>query len=74
MTLEDPSPLSRSIALDSPDRLLTTHEAAQLLQLGPSTLTTWRSTGRVRLPFVQIGRAVRYRLSDLRSFIDRSLA
>ena len=33
-------------------------------------LRVWRSTGRYNLPFVKIGRVVRYRRGDLAAFID----
>jgi excisionase family DNA binding protein len=45
--------------------LLTEQQAANYLTLAPGTLSVWRSTGRNNLPFVKIGGAVRYRLSDL---------
>ena len=37
----------------------------------PNTLAVWRSTGRYNLPFVKIGRLVKYREADLVAFIDR---
>ena len=50
--------------------LLDQNEAAQLLHVTPGTLSVWRSTGRYSIPFVKVGRSVRYRLSDLNSWID----
>jgi predicted DNA-binding transcriptional regulator AlpA len=44
--------------------------AAQFLQVSPGTLQVWRSTKRYPLPFVKIGRNVRYRLSDLQAFVQ----
>ena len=38
--------------------------AADILDVSPGTLSVWRSTGRYNLPFVKIGRKVRYRKSD----------
>lgn len=58
---------------NQPDRLLNELEAAQFCGLAPSTLATWRSTGRYALPFVKVGRLVRYRLSDLEAWIERRL-
>jgi excisionase family DNA binding protein len=53
--------------------LLTRAEAAAFLNIKPQTLACWASTHRVELPFVRIGkRTVRYRLSDLQRFVDRS--
>lgn len=44
--------------------------AAELLHVSPGTLSVWRSTGRYALPFVKIGRSVRYRLSDLNAWLE----
>jgi excisionase family DNA binding protein len=44
--------------------------AAQYLQVSPGTLQVWRSTRRYPLPFVKIGRNVRYRLADLQAFLQ----
>lgn len=54
---------------DHPDRLLNDREAAALLGLAVQTLRDWRCGGRVPLPFVKVGSAVRYRLGDLVGFI-----
>lgn len=45
-------------------------EAAKFLDVSPGTLQVWRSTRRYPLPFVKIGRKVRYRLSDLQAFVQ----
>jgi excisionase family DNA binding protein len=53
-----------------PVELLTTKETARLMRVHPHTLEVWRSTGRYpELPHVRIGRAVRYRLSDVMQFL-----
>jgi hypothetical protein len=49
--------------------LLTEDQAAEILTLQPQTLATWRCTRRYGLPFVRVGRAVRYRLTDLENFL-----
>ncbi len=54
------------------DRLLSTEKAAELLSIPASTLSKWRSTGQVRIPFVKIGRQIKYRTTDLRRFIESS--
>lgn len=53
----------------SPPALRTTAEAAAYLKLKPSTMEQhrWKGGG---VPFVRIGRSVRYRQSDLDAFID----
>jgi len=52
------------------ETLLNIKQAAAFLNLSPLTLRTW--TGAKRIPFVKLGRAVRFRLSDLEAFIARS--
>jgi excisionase family DNA binding protein len=47
--------------------LLTAHEAAQALAISERTL--WGLTRRGAIPCVRLGRAVRYDLADLHSFI-----
>lgn len=54
-----------------PIALYTTEEAAGLMKLHPQTLKTWRTgRGDVELPFVKIGRAIRYRHVDIQAFIQ----
>lgn len=50
--------------------ILNSAEAAEYLRVTPHTLAIWRSEKRYDLPFVRIGRFVRYRKEDLRRFID----
>jgi len=54
--------------------LLDTRAAAALLGVSPATLTTWRSVGRYALPFVRVGRSIRYRVADLERFIEERTA
>lgn len=54
-----------------PTTMLTTAEAAEYLGVQPQTLAIWRSSGRYELPFVKVGRCIRYRLADLEKFLDR---
>jgi excisionase family DNA binding protein len=51
------------------DKLLTTKETAKVLGLSSRTLDVWRCTGKSHVPFVKIGRSVRYRMSDIESYI-----
>jgi excisionase family DNA binding protein len=53
------------------DVLATPEQAAKLIQINASTLQKWRSTGENNIPFVKIGRSVRYRVSDLRDYVER---
>lgn len=52
------------------DPLLSEQEAADKLGVKPSTLQVWRSTKRYPLPYVKVGRNVRYRTSAVDAFID----
>ena len=45
--------------------ILDTNGAAEYLGFKPQTLAIWRTTGRYGLPFLKLGRLVRYRKSDL---------
>jgi hypothetical protein len=49
--------------------LLSRNAAAQMLDIMPNTLATWACTKRYDLPFIKIGRSVKYQLSDLEAFI-----
>jgi hypothetical protein len=49
--------------------LLLQEQAAEFLGLKPSTLRKDRCTREIGVPFVKLGRLVRYRMSDLESFI-----
>jgi predicted DNA-binding transcriptional regulator AlpA len=55
--------------IKTPASLLDEKQAAEHLTVSPGTLSVWRSTGRYNLPFVKIGRMVRYRVSDLDAWI-----
>lgn len=49
--------------------LLTRKEAADYLGVKVQTLACWACTGRYHLPFVRVGRLVKYRQQDLDAFI-----
>lgn len=44
---------------------------AEVLGVKVSTLTNWRTTGRYALPYIKVGRLVRYRVADLAQWIAR---
>jgi excisionase family DNA binding protein len=52
-------------------KLYETTEAAEFLGLKPTTLESWRVKGG-KLPFLKIGRLVKYAESDLIAFIEQS--
>ena len=51
--------------------LLTRKEAAEYLGVTAHTLAVWACFKRYNLPYVKIGRLVKYRRSDLENFIER---
>lgn len=50
--------------------LLDDKAAAELLDVSPGTLAVWRSTGRYSLPFLKVGRKVRYRRESLLAWLE----
>lgn len=61
--------LPTSIGLDDPEQLLTPAKVAAILGIAEETLTAWRCTGRQPLPFVKVGRLIRYRRADLTAYL-----
>lgn len=53
----------------APD-LLDEKSAAALLAVTPGTLSVWRSTGRYSIPFVKVGRCVRYSRIALEEWLE----
>ena len=53
------------------DRLLTVKAAADMLSMQPSTLYDWARERRIAS--VKIGRALRFRLSDLEKLIKKGM-
>ena len=52
----------------SDDALVNDQVASTELGVTTTTLAIWRSTGRYHLPYVKMGRLVRYKMGDLREF------
>jgi excisionase family DNA binding protein len=48
-------------------------EAADILGVAHQTLAVWASKKRYGLPYVKVGRCVRYRIADLHAFLERNL-
>lgn len=49
--------------------LMDEAEAADYLDVAPGTLSVWRSTGRYNLPFIKVGRRVKYRRAALDAWL-----
>lgn len=61
-----------SLILDQvSDPLYATPEAAAYLGLAENTLPVWRCVGRYDIPFIKVGRLVKYRKSALDAFLER---
>lgn len=50
-------------------KLLTPNEVSAHLGIDIETLNIWRCTGRYNLPYIKVGRLVRYRKEDIEAFI-----
>ena len=53
--------------------LMTPEHAARALSVSIRTLAAWRSIGRHALPYVKVGRLVRYRESDIADWLQSNL-
>lgn len=64
--------LANTINLNSFKRpeLLSSEQAASYIGVSPGTLEVWRCTKRYHIPFIKVGRLVKYRKSDLDSFLN----
>ena len=56
--------------LKAQSNLLTNEQAADFLGIAPNSLAVWRTTKRYSLPYVKVGRLVKYRLDDLNAFLE----
>jgi hypothetical protein len=69
----DPVLRFASIPYTNPETtLLGSQQAADFLGIKVGTLAVWQSTKRYDLPSVKIGRLRKYRLSDLKAFVERN--
>lgn len=63
-TVINPSPSQNT-------ELLNNSQAAAYIGVTPSTLEVWRCTKRHPIPFIKVGRLVKYRRSALDDFLER---
>jgi excisionase family DNA binding protein len=50
--------------------ILNNDDAAKYIGVTPRTLEVWRCTKRYQIPFIKVGRLVKYRKSALDAFLD----
>ncbi len=62
--------MKEKIVITSSRDLLDEQQAAIVIDVTPGTLSVWRSTGRYKLPFIKVGRKVRYRRADLEAWLE----
>lgn len=67
--MHDQTNLAAILRPKNPD-LVDENEAAIILDVEPGTLQVWRSTGRYSLPFVKIGRNIRYERATLNAWLE----
>lgn len=65
------SAISAVIKNQTEDPLFPPPEAAKYLGVTVCTLSVWRCVGRYNIPFIKVGRLVKYRKSALDAFLDR---
>lgn len=58
----------------APSGLTTPRDAAVYIGVKINTLAVWRMTNRYGLPFVKLGKVIRYRKSDLDKWIDENVS
>jgi predicted site-specific integrase-resolvase len=54
--------------------LLSETQAAEKLGVKPQTLAAWRCHGVYDLPFIKVGRAVRYRPEAITAWMEKNTA
>lgn len=69
MTVQDLPPTDSNIAASG---IIDTDATAAYISVTPKTLIHWRCTGSVDLPFIKVGRAVRYRVSDIEEWLTKN--
>ncbi|OAI14216.1 excisionase [Methylomonas koyamae] len=52
------------------DEILGNSDAAEYIGVTPRTLEVWRCTKRYQIPFIKVGRLVKYRKSALDAFLE----
>lgn len=53
------------------EQLVDTQEVARLIGYSTGAVEIWRSRGESPIPYYKVGRLVKYRLSDVETFIQK---
>lgn len=53
------------------EKLLSQSEIANYLGTTVPTLNTWRATRKYDIPYIKFGNNIKYRLSDVNSWLDK---
>ncbi len=67
--MQSQSAISTILKNHTTDLLLTPPEAAAYIGVTENTLSVWRCVGRYNIPFIKVGRLVKYRKSALDAFL-----
>ena len=51
-------------------QLLTNKQAAEYIGVTPNTMEIWRSTKRYAIPYIKVGRLVKYRREALDAWLE----
>ncbi len=54
---------------NQPEPFVTTEEVARFLSLTPAAIKKWRHRGDLPFPAYSVGRAIRYRLSEVQAWV-----
>lgn len=69
MPSENTTNANEATRKDEGDVRLNNADAALYLGIDPGTLSIWRHTNRYVIPYIKVGRLVRYRVRDLDAFL-----
>jgi excisionase family DNA binding protein len=67
--MDNESPLTSILDARKNSQLSTT-DAANYLGITTGTLNVWRCTKRYQIPYIKVGRLVKYRRSDLDTWLE----
>ncbi len=55
------------------DKLMTTQEVADYLNIKKQTLEAWRSRNTINIPYIRIGASIRYKKQDVEEWLAKHL-